>query len=96
MDTSITNNTRQGNDADVAQLITDMKFGKIGAVIINNSNPIYTLPNAEDFIYALSKVELSVAFSSADNETVNAVDYAFSNTSLFRILGNCRNEKRTV
>ncbi|AOW21487.1 TAT-variant-translocated molybdopterin oxidoreductase [Urechidicola croceus] len=76
LDVNTTNNTRQGNDADVAQLISDMKSGKIGALIINNSNPIYTLPNSAEFIDALGKVDLSVAFSMTDNETANAVQYA--------------------
>ena len=76
MNTSITNNTRQGNDTEVAQLVADMKSGKVGAIIINNSNPVYTLPNSADFIEGLGKVAVSVAFSTADNETVNAVQFA--------------------
>ncbi len=77
MNTSVTNNTRQGNDADVTQLVADMKSGKVGAVIINNSNPVYTLPNSADFVEGL-KNTLSVSFSTADNETANAVDYALA------------------
>ncbi len=78
MDVNVTNNTRKGNDAEVAQLITDMKAGKIGAIIINNSNPVYTLPNSADFVEGLSKVELSVAFSMSDNETAQATQYALA------------------
>ncbi|MCF6280069.1 MAG: TAT-variant-translocated molybdopterin oxidoreductase [Flavobacteriaceae bacterium] len=78
IDVVATNNTRQGNDTEVAQLIADMKSGKIGAVIINNSNPVYTLPNAADFVEGLKKVDLSVAFSMTDNETAKAVQYALA------------------
>ncbi|MFK5880473.1 MAG: TAT-variant-translocated molybdopterin oxidoreductase [Flavobacteriaceae bacterium] len=78
MDVVLTNNTRQGNDAEVMQLVADMKAGKIGALIINNSNPVYTLPNSADFVEGLSKVDLSVSFSMADNETANATEYALA------------------
>ena len=73
-----TKNIRKGNDAAVAQLIADMNAGKVGAVIINNSNPVYTLPNSADFVEGLKKVKLSVACSTQDNETVNAVEYGLA------------------
>ncbi len=76
MNTSVTNNTRQGNDTEVAQLVADMKAGRIGAILINNSNPVYTLPNSADFVEGLGKVDLSVAFSMVNNETVQATQYA--------------------
>ena len=78
IDVVATKNVRKGNDADVAQLITDMNAGKIGAVIINNSNPVYSLPNSAEFVEGLKKVKLSVALSMQDNETVNAVQYALA------------------
>jgi molybdopterin-containing oxidoreductase family iron-sulfur binding subunit len=78
IDVVATKNIRKGNDAAVAQLITDMNEGKVGAVIINNSNPVYTLPNSAEFVSGLSKVKLSVAFSMQDNETANAVQYALA------------------
>jgi MoCo/4Fe-4S cofactor protein with predicted Tat translocation signal len=78
IDVVATRNVRKGNDAEVAQLVADMNAGKIGAIIINNSNPVYTLPNASEFVEGLSKVKLSVAFSMQDNETANAVQYALA------------------
>ena len=78
IDVVATKNVRHGNDADVAQLISDMNAGKIGAVIINNSNPVYSLPNSNEFVEGLKKVKLSVAFSMQDNETANAVQYALA------------------
>ena len=48
---------RKGNDESVAQLITDMNDGKIDAIITYNTNPIYTLVNADEFNKGLSKVD---------------------------------------
>jgi len=78
IDVVATKNIRHGNDANVAQLIEDMNAGKIGAVLINNSNPVYSLPNSNEFVEGLKKVKLSVAFSMQDNETVSAVQYALA------------------
>jgi molybdopterin-containing oxidoreductase family iron-sulfur binding subunit len=78
IDIVTTKNIRKGNDAEVAKLISDMNAGKIGAVIINNSNPVYSLPNSADFVEGLKKVKLSIAFSMQDNETANAVQYALA------------------
>jgi len=78
IDVVATKNVRKGNDAAVTQLIADMNAGKIGAVIVNNSNPVYTLPNSTEFVEGLKKVKLSVAFSMQDNETANAVHYALA------------------
>lgn len=75
-DTSITRNVRKGDDKAVAKLIADMNAGNIGAVIINNANPVYSLPNAEEFVEGLKKVQLSLAFSSQNNETAKAVQFA--------------------
>lgn len=78
IDTKTTKNIRKGNDAAVNQLVADMNAGKIGALIINSSNPVYTLPNANEFVEGLEKVQLTVAFTMQDNETANAVQYALA------------------
>jgi molybdopterin-containing oxidoreductase family iron-sulfur binding subunit len=78
IDVVTTKNVRKGSDAAVVQLISDMNAGKIGAVIINNSNPVYTLPNSKEFVEGLSKVKISVACSMQENETANAVQYALA------------------
>jgi molybdopterin-containing oxidoreductase family iron-sulfur binding subunit len=78
IDVKATKNVRKGNDAAVAQLIADMNAGLVGAVIINNSNPVYTLPNSAEFVEGLNKVKLSAAFTMQDNETANAVQYALA------------------
>jgi len=78
IDVVATKNIRHGNDSNVAQLISDMNAGKVGAVLIYNSNPVYSLPNASEFVEGLKKIKLSVAFSMQDNETVSACEYALA------------------
>ncbi|MBJ6368028.1 TAT-variant-translocated molybdopterin oxidoreductase [Snuella sedimenti] len=67
--------TRQGNDKAVAKLISDMKAGTVGAIIMSGVNPMYTLPNAADFAEGLKKTELSVAFSMKEDETSSLTQY---------------------
>ena len=76
MDTVNTLNIRQGNDAEVAQFVADMKAGKIAGLISYNIDPVYTLSNSSDFSEGLKKLELSVALSTENNETVNASNFA--------------------
>lgn len=88
-----TRNTRQGNDADVATLISDMKAGKVGALITHNTNPVYTLPNSEEFTEALSKVGLTVAFSMHNNETAKAMEYALATPHYLESWGDVMHQK---
>jgi molybdopterin-containing oxidoreductase family iron-sulfur binding subunit len=67
--------TRQGNDAAVTKLVADMNKGKIGALIMAGVNPVYTLPNSEDFIEGLKKTSLSVVFSMKSDETASVSEY---------------------
>jgi len=67
--------TRQGNDKAVANLVANMKAGKVGAVIMSGVNPLYTLPNASDFAEGLKKTDLSIAFSMKVDETSSVCDY---------------------
>lgn len=66
---------RQGDASAVQQLVKDMNAGKIGAILIAGSNPVYSLPNALEFKKGLKKVGLSVAFSMKEDETAILCDY---------------------
>ncbi len=66
---------RSGSDAKVSQLITNMKAGKVGALFMYNTNPAYTLPNGTEFVDALKKVKLSVAFAMNEDETASTSKY---------------------
>jgi MoCo/4Fe-4S cofactor protein with predicted Tat translocation signal len=74
-DPNTTIKTRQGNDKAVMQLVSDMKAGKVGAIIMNGVNPMYSLPNSADFAEGLSKTDLSVAFSMKQDETSTNCQY---------------------
>ncbi len=67
--------TRQGSNAAVTKLVTDMKAGTIGAIIMSGVNPIYTMPNAADFSEGLKNTELSIAFSMKEDETSSNAQY---------------------
>ncbi len=67
--------TRQGSDKAVAQLVSDMKSGRVGAIIMSGVNPMYTLANTADFAEGLKKTELSVAFSMKADETSSQTQY---------------------
>ena len=66
---------RQGSDKDVMTLIADMNAGKVGAIIMNGVNPLYTLPNANEFAEGLKQTELSIAFSMKADETASESQY---------------------
>ncbi len=68
-----TKNIRQGNDAKVAQLLKDMKAGKVDAIITHQVNPVYTL--GKDFTDGLKKTKLSVAFALANDETAKNAQF---------------------
>lgn len=67
---------RKGNNKAVVQLINDMKDGKVHALIMNGVNPVYTLPNGDQFAEALKKVKLSVSFSLKEDETAKITTVA--------------------
>ena len=50
-------------------LLTDMNEGKVGVLFINNLNPLYSLPNAEEFTAGLKKVSFSLSFAMRADET---------------------------
>ena len=78
IDVQATRNVRQGNTASVKQLIVDMKAGKIGAVLINNTNPVYSLPNGEEFAEALKSVSLSIDFALTADQTAGVSQYVIA------------------
>ncbi len=71
----VTIKTRQGNNADVMTLVNDMNAGSVGALIMCGVNPVYSLPNSEDFISGLSKTDMTVSFSMKEDETSSRVQY---------------------
>lgn len=67
---------RKGDAKAVAQLVSDMKAGAVSALIMSNVNPVYTLPNGDEFAEALKKVKLSVSFTLREDETASITTVA--------------------
>lgn len=65
----------QGDDKALAQLVTDMNAGKVGAVMFNNVNPAYDYPQADKFKSALAKVKCKISFNDRLDETGELCDY---------------------
>jgi molybdopterin-containing oxidoreductase family iron-sulfur binding subunit len=95
VDVNNTLNIRQGNEADVNQFIKDMNAGKIGGLLSYNVNPIYSLPNATEFLSGLKKVSLTVALSTENNETVNALNYALPTSHFLESWGDTQFDEVT-
>jgi len=72
IDTASHSNLHQGNDAQFAALMNDMKEGKVDALIVYNSNPAYTAPGFAD---AMKKVGLKISLSGSMDETAALCDY---------------------
>ena len=68
-------NTRKGVDADIVQLMNDMNSGAVGAVIVYDCNPVYSLKDGKKFAAALAKLPLSVSLSGTLDETTEQCKY---------------------
>ncbi|EZH74367.1 quinol:cytochrome C oxidoreductase [Aquimarina atlantica] len=66
---------RQGDAKAVAQLVKDMNAGRVGGLLIAGVNPVYSLPNANEFKSGLEKVDISVAFSMHNDATAELCNY---------------------
>ncbi|MFY0602793.1 MAG: TAT-variant-translocated molybdopterin oxidoreductase [Flavobacteriaceae bacterium] len=90
MDAANPSYNRQGNDAEVAQLVADMKSGKVAGLVTYNVDPVYSLANATDFSAGLKKLKLSVAISEQNNATANAegVQYTLPATHFLESWGD--------
>ncbi|WP_029037646.1 TAT-variant-translocated molybdopterin oxidoreductase [Salinimicrobium xinjiangense] len=75
MDTANPRMMRQGNAAQVKQLVADMKAGSVGAILVAGVNPAYSLPFADEFIEGLNNIDLKVSFSMKKDETALLSDY---------------------
>ncbi|EAR02234.1 TAT-variant-translocated molybdopterin oxidoreductase [Maribacter sp. HTCC2170] len=84
---------RQGNAKSVDTLIADMKAGRVGALIIDGVNPMYTLPNAVDFAEGIEKVDLSIAFTTNWTETTEMTNYAAASNHYLESWGDTQIKK---
>jgi anaerobic selenocysteine-containing dehydrogenase len=67
-------NSRQADYRAMQDLVDSAKQGQIDVLIINNTNPAFTLPHAAGFVEAMSSVPLIVSLSSMMDETALMAD----------------------
>ena len=85
--------TRQGNTAKVNKLVRDMNAGKVGILIMDGVNPAYSLPNAEEFVSGLAKVDVSVDFAFNQDETAIASKYVAASSHFLESWGDVEFKK---
>ncbi|NNC85025.1 MAG: 4Fe-4S dicluster domain-containing protein, partial [Bacteroidia bacterium] len=68
-------NFGQGLDKEMVDLMSEMNSGNVKAVMFLNANPVYSLPNGDEFKSALDKVDLKISFATAKDETAAACNY---------------------
>ncbi len=94
MDTENPRMVRQGNAAQVQQLVQDMNAGSVGAIIIAGVNPAYSMPNANEFVEGLKNVGLSIAFSMKADETAKLCNYIAATPHYLESWGDVQLSKR--
>ncbi|AYN66571.1 4Fe-4S dicluster domain-containing protein [Euzebyella marina] len=92
-DSSAPRYVRQGSSKAVSQLVADMNAGKVGVLLMDGVNPMYTLPNAAEFKAGVEKVGLSVAFSNNWNETTEITQYAGASNHFLESWGDLQIKK---
>lgn len=75
MDINKHSNLRQGNDEELMELVRELNAGEVGALIVYNSNPVYTLPDGASFAQAIKKAGVSVAITDREDETAQHCNY---------------------
>ncbi|ASV29498.1 TAT-variant-translocated molybdopterin oxidoreductase [Maribacter cobaltidurans] len=84
---------RQGSVKMLESLISDMKGGRVGALIMDGVNPMYSLPNSIDFKEGLEKTDFSVLFTTNWNETAEVVQYAAASNHYLESWGDLEMKK---
>ncbi|MGP8216524.1 MAG: TAT-variant-translocated molybdopterin oxidoreductase [Bacteroidia bacterium] len=68
-------NLRMGNDAEFAELVNDMKTGKVDVLITYNVNPAYNAAAGLGFAEAYAKVPCRIALAEINDETASGANY---------------------
>lgn len=86
-------NQRQGIDAEVQGLISEMESGGVSSLIVWGANPAYDLPNSDKFIAAAEKVALKVSLSGTPDETTALCDYVAPSNHFLESWGDVEAKK---
>jgi MoCo/4Fe-4S cofactor protein with predicted Tat translocation signal len=93
--TAGTRQIRKGSNEKVTQLIKDMKAGSVHTLIMSGVNPVYSLPNSNDFLAGLKNVPVSAAFTLKEDETALACKIAVGTTHYLESWGDVEITKGT-
>jgi MoCo/4Fe-4S cofactor protein with predicted Tat translocation signal len=66
---------RQGDDARMAQFVSDLNNGAVSAVFFYNANPVYNHPQGAKIKAGIAKVALSVSLNDRLDETGSLCQY---------------------
>ena len=72
---AVNSNYKQGIDADMVALTEAMNAGQVGAVLMQDVNPVYDYYNAKKFAEGLAKVPVTVSFADRMDETAQKCKY---------------------
>jgi molybdopterin-containing oxidoreductase family iron-sulfur binding subunit len=64
---------KQGQDRRIQKLLSEMERGEIGALILYDVNPVYSMPEGKKFGEFMKKIPLTVSITSHFNETTDFV-----------------------
>jgi len=82
---------RQGRDADVQALISEMNAGGVDAILLmDGANPVFDLPNGNAFADASAKVGLRIALGGMLNETSATFNWAAPANHLLESWGDAQ------
>ena len=75
LDIDRANKTKQGNDAEVATLLADMKAGQVGVLVMMGVNPVYSHAMGAEFAEAMKKVDTTAVMDDRMTETAISANY---------------------
>ena len=73
LDLSTADNTRQGDDSQMANFVKDLNSGNVGGVIFFNCNPVYDHALGQSIAEGLKKTKFSLSTSDRKDETASLV-----------------------
>ena len=65
----------QGDDAELATLLGELRQNKVEAILLSGVNPAFDLPNGAEMAALIQRVPLSVSFAARRDETAEACQY---------------------
>lgn len=74
---AVTSYYKLGDDAAMAQAVTDLNAGAFGGVFFINANPAYDYAGAEKLVAGLAKAKLKISFNTRLDETTELCDFVF-------------------